>query len=239
MTWTSDTTPKWSASWLSWSEPRPLLVAGRPLEPAEPGEPQPRASRAASAGRAVTVRVDVTDDSGAFLDLLDVRARVLTADGQSDELRLAQTRPGRYETTFTVAADGAYQLDVAQYQEARSSREETGGFVVPYPQEYRAFGLNGDVLAKIAAIGGGRVLRDPRDAFARDILFEGQTRLPLWPYLLGIALVLFPFDVGIRRLKISPAYLRNRFWIPFVRSISGLARLPTALVDFVRRRRPL
>jgi hypothetical protein len=94
-------------------------------------------------------------------------------------------------------------------------------------------------MAKIAAIGGGRVLREPRDAFARDILFDGQTRQPLWPYLLGLALVLFPFDVGIRRLKISPAYLRVRLWVPFVRGLSRLGRFPSGLVEFIRRHRPL
>ncbi len=119
------------------------------------------------------------------------------------------------------------------------ARQETDGFVVSYPQEYRAFGLNGGVLAKVAAVGGGRVLRSPSDAFASDIVFEGQTRLPLWPYLLGTALVLFPLDVGIRRLKISPAYLRNRFWMPAVGRASRLMRFPTAVGDYIRRRRPL
>ena len=238
VTWTSDTTPKWSASWLSW--PDLGRFWSQVVRWSLPSPASPNLSISSSvAGRAVTVRVDVTDDSGAFLDLLDVRARVLTADGQSDELRLAQARPGRYETTFAVGADGAYQLDVSQYQGGSVARQETGGFVVPYAQEYRAFGVNGDVLAKVAAVGGGRVLRDPRDAFARDILFEGQTRLPLWPYLLGVALVLFPFDVGIRRLKISPAYVRNRVWVPLVGRLSRASRFPSAIADFVRRHRPL
>ena len=119
------------------------------------------------------------------------------------------------------------------------ARQETGGFVVPYPQEYREFGLNADVLAGVAAVGGGRVLRDPREAFARDLPFEGQTRLPLWPYLLGAALVLFPFDVGIRRLKISPDYVRNRVWKPLVARLSRAPRFPSTVADFIRRHRPL
>lgn len=236
--WTSDTTPKWSANWLTWPELGRFWSQVVRWSLPNPASPNLGISSSVS-GHEVSLRVDVTDDAGSFLDLQDIRARVLTAEGQSDELILEQTQPGRYETSFAVAAEGAYQVDVAQYQSGSVVRQETGGFLVPYAQEYRAFGANPDTLAQIAAVGGGRVLRDPREAFASDIPFDGQTRLPLWPYLLGFALLLFPFDVGIRRLKISPAYVRNRVWVPFVRVLSRAARFPARLIDLVRQRRPL
>ena len=237
VTWTSDVTPKWAADWLTWPGLAQFWSQTVRWSLRSPADPNLQVSSSVR-GRHVTIRVDAADDDGVFQDLLDVRARVLTSEGQSDELRLEQTRPGRYETAFAVAAEGAYELDVTQHQGDAVVREETAGFVVPYPPEYRRFGLDAEFLARLAALGGGQVLREPREAFRRDILFEGQMRLPLWPWLLTAATVLFPLDVGVRRLKISPAYLRRRLWVPFVEAAVRLNQVPGRVVYFIRKHRP-
>jgi uncharacterized membrane protein len=78
----------------------------------------------------------------------------------------------------------------------------TTGWVMGYSPEYAA--LEGDpaYLARLAELAGGAVLEEPADAFSHTVRGAGTTRA-LWPYLLGLAAVLLPFDVGVRRLALG------------------------------------
>jgi hypothetical protein len=91
-----------------------------------------------------------------------------------------------------------------------------------YSPEYVA--LEGDpaYLSRLAALGGGAVLDGPAAVFSHDLKGAGVRR-DLWPYLLGLAALLLPIDVGVRRLALGRRdLLRARAWLA--------ARLP--------RRRP-
>jgi Ca-activated chloride channel homolog len=105
---------------------------------------------------------------------------------------------------------GVYSVDVAQIQRGQVTRTESTGFAVPYPSEYRFLGPDESILHRVASLTDGLVLRDPRAVFRPDgLTFEGKEWFPLWPWLLGIALLLFPFDVAMRRLNL-PAGLIGR-----------------------------
>lgn len=237
VTWTSDAAGKWTADWLTWPEFARFWSQVVRWSLRSPADPNLQVSSSVQ-GRHVTIRVDVTDDDGVFQDLQDIRLRVLAGEGQSDELRLAQSRPGRYEVAFGVPAEGAYELRVEQRLGDAVLRRETAGFVVPYPAEYRSFGVDKELLGRVAAAAGGRVLREPREAFARDLPFEGQMRFPLWPWLLIAAALLFPLDVGVRRLKLSPSYIHRRIWLPVVETLSRLRQAPYQVALFLRRHWP-
>ena len=62
-------------------------------------------------------------------------------------------------------------------------------------------------LQAIAAAGGGRVLAQPSGAFANNLQATTAPAPLQWPLLL-LALLLFPLDVGVRRLAISRADVR-------------------------------
>src|SRR5439155_18607559 len=79
--------------------------------------------------------------------------------------------------------------------------------------EYRNFGVDEQSLASLAAVTGGRELLDPAEAFDHSGLeFAGEDALSLWPWLLLLAVVLFPIDVAIRRLRVDPIDLSRRGW---------------------------
>jgi len=91
-----------------------------------------------------------------------------------------------------------------------------------YSPEYAA--LEGDpaYLAGLAELGGGAVLVEPADALVHDLKGVGVRR-DLWPWLLGLAAILLPIDVGVRRLALGRRDLERAWgWV--------VARLP--------RRRP-
>jgi len=123
---------------------------------------------------------------------------------------MRQVAPGRYEYVATIDDQGVYSVDVNQYENGKVARTESSGFVVPYPAEYRYFGADDNYLGRLAAITGGKILRDPRAVFSSDGLrFQGQDWTPLWPYLLGAALALLPLDIAMRRLQV-PTELVHR-----------------------------
>jgi hypothetical protein len=124
---------------------------------------------------------------------------------------------GAYVMRLTAGAPG----EVPQGEEPQAVALTTG-WVMGYSPEYAALEADPAYLAHLVELGGGQVLEQPADAFARTLRGEGTTR-DLWPYLLGLAALLLPFDVGVRRLVLGRRDLaRARAWL--------MARLP--------RRRP-
>ncbi len=210
--WTSDLTSHWASDWLAWPQLSKFWSQTVDWSLRSPSDPDLQFSYTVN-GSIVNFKVDVVNDLGVFQDGLDLRARVPTSDGRTAEVRLTQTRPGRYETQFSVQKPGAYPVDIVQYDGTNVSRSESTGVVVSYPPEYRDFGINGSNLAAIAAMTGGRVLHSPAEAYDRTGLeFEGQDSIPLWPWLLLLAAILFPLDVAIRRLRVDPLDLARRGW---------------------------
>jgi Ca-activated chloride channel family protein len=209
--WTSDFTPAWGQEWIGWADFNRFWSQAIDWSMRAAGDPNLQFSYVVT-GDVVDFRVDVVNDAGVFQDLLNLRARVAGEDGRPVEVPLTQVRPGRYTAQFSIGRPGAYPLEVVEYDAKRQvTRDVTTGIVVPYSAEYRDFGINLEKLASVAAATGGRVVERPKDAYDRSGLsFVGQDSLPLWPWLLALAAILFPADVAIRRLRVDPLNLVSR-----------------------------
>jgi len=146
--------------------------------------------------------VDALDENGAFVNGLDAEVSVVGPAGEATRVKLAQTAPGHYEGVFVPQAEGAYLMRLAGSLAEKQVLALTTGWVMGYSPEYAA--LEGDpaYLARLAELGGGTALERPAEAFAHTLRGTGTTR-DLWPYLLGLAAILLPFDVGVRRLALG------------------------------------
>lgn len=204
--WTSDSGAKWASSWTTrgdlatfwsravrWTLPAPL-TSGLYV-------------RSWTDESAIRLRVEAADDTGALLNLLDLRARIGTG---GEEVRLAQVAPGRYEARLALPEPGVYPVRVAEYRRDQpTDRAEEGGITVSYPEEFRRFGPDARFLATLASSAGGQMLTEPSSALRREgITFAGEERRPIWPWLVAIALLLFPLDVGLRRLRLDHTFAR-------------------------------
>jgi hypothetical protein len=212
--WTSDATARWAQRWVSWdgfsrfwAQAVRWTIAERTDVPAEVS--------VTLVGAAARVAVDVLDDQGTFVDGLDAQMSIVTPDGGTLSVPLAQTAPGHYEGTFTPQLEGAYLMRLV------ASSPETGGEVVAlttgwvmgYSPEYARLKADAAYLARLAELGEGRVLEEPVEAFARTQRGAGARR-DLWPYLLGLATMLLPIDVTVRRLALGWTDLeRTRAWV--------------------------
>jgi hypothetical protein len=123
---------------------------------------------------------------------------------------LDQQAPGVYQGMARGLPQGVYSVHVDQRDPETNlpvAVQDTG-LVVPYPSEYRlevgGSANAGALLDDLAQLGNGRKLdiTQPAAALTHDIAAQ-PTRVILWPWLLLAAIILFPFDVAVRRLTFS------------------------------------
>ncbi len=199
--WTSDGTARWAQAWVGWegfarfwSQAVRWTVVERTDVPVEMG--------VTVEGDQALVTVDTIDADGGFVNGLEAQVSLVGPDGEPISVELFQTGPGRYEGEFTPGAEGAYLMRLTGSLAGEEVVALTTGWVRGYAPEYAA--LEGDpaYLAYLAELGGGRVLEEPGEAFEHTLRGPGTTR-DLFPYLLGLATLLLPFDVGVRRLALS------------------------------------
>ena len=212
--WTSDATGRWAQAWVRWEGFSHFWAQAVRWAIVEQSD-TPVEMNVSLEGKGEEARlvVDVADTSGEFVNGLTAQVHLVTPGGEAYTLDLTQTAPGRYEGTFVPEEQGAYLMRLTGSLDGQESVGLTTGWVMSYPPEYAA--LEGDprYLSALAEAGGGAVLESPADAFAHTVRGSG-TRRDLWPYLLGLATLLFPFDVGVRRLVLTHRdWVRMREWI--------------------------
>ena len=220
LAWTSDATGRWAQRWVGWdgfsrfwAQAVRWTVVERTDVPVE--------VTVTLEGEEARVTVDAVDESGGFINGLDASLSLVGPEGEPARVELAQTAPGRYEGTFVPQAEGAYLMRLTAPPLSPSTGGEEGGgeeavalttgWVMGYSPEYAS--LEGDpaYMVRLAELGGGVVLEEPSEAFAHDLVGVGVRR-DLWPYLLGLAALLLPFDVGVRRLALGRRDL-ERGWV--------------------------
>lgn len=203
--WTSDAKGQWASDWVTWPDfPRFWTQTLRWSTGAEAGNMlQPRIEWEGGTAR---ITVDAAQPDGSLIGDLDVGAAVVGPNLVTSTVALRQTAAGRYEGTFPATEEGAYLVQVRGTSEQVGSVGQTLGMVVPYSPEYR--GLPGDngLLGRLASLTGGRVLSiDNPAASLEHNLPAARSTSDLWPLLLLLAILLLPFDVGVRRLAITGA----------------------------------
>ena len=125
-----------------------------------------------------------------------------------DEPKTTLTRTGinSYAGTFTPQSTGLYGI-----QAVAGSDKDLDAAAVNYPREYSNLDINEDPLRRMAAAAGGRLYADNEaDVLISDILGkvkestskEVKDPKDLWPYLAGLALLIYFLDTAIRRLII-------------------------------------
>jgi hypothetical protein len=163
----------------------------------------------------VTVRVESQDTSGAPRNFLDTSITVTATNQLGKSASGVQQSPGVYGATLKGLKEGVYEARIEQTdpETQKVVAVQTTGLVVPYPSEYK-FSTNTASAAKallsdLAQLGNGKQLAidRPAAAFTHDIISQPRP-IPLWPWLLMTAILLFPLDVAVRRLTVTRADLR-------------------------------
>ena len=220
--WTSDAKGQWAREWVGWADfARFWAQALRWTTGTEAGGAlQPQVTVEGGTAR---VTVDASSPDGQYLNGLDVSAVAVGPDNITSTVALRQVAAGRYEGTFPATQEGAYLVRVgATGGDAQANLSQTLGMIVPYSPEYRGDATDNGLLSRLAALAEGRALSfaDPKAAFEHNL--QGvRTTTDVWPLLLFLSILLLPFDIGVRRVRMTRADLEE--WLAEVRRRLGLA----------------
>ncbi|HVY61846.1 MAG TPA: VWA domain-containing protein, partial [Planctomycetota bacterium] len=229
---TSSASARWAAAWIGFEGYKAFyeqLVRAIAREVAE----TPFDLNGDVVGGKGTIVLDAIDEQGRFVNFLEVEARIATPKLEHRSVKLEQTAPGRYEAHFDAREGGTFFANVV-------ARDRSGKLVAasglaiqnPYSLEYRKIASDERLLARLAELGKGRVLKLDDPVFVHDVPAERAPR-ETWPFLLGLAACLLPLDVAIRRLVIDwprvrarlAALVGRRAPLPAAGSTETLARL--------------
>jgi len=201
---TSDAQARWAAAWLNWEKYRQFWSQTVNWSLRKLDDADLAADVSLENGEAV-LSVEALDAQGNFRNFLNLQATVVSPKGERELVRLQQTGPGHYEARFPTRDEGAYLLNLAELENGQHRASTVVGASVNYSPEFAAGEPHHQLLRRIAEATGGRVLRPDQVA---DNPFQHNRRKTFQPrdlfeWLLRFAILLFPIDVGVRRLDID------------------------------------
>jgi len=210
--WTSDSTGRWARNWVGWSGFNRFF--SQLVSWTFPGEETGGIEASFdSTGDTTGLHVQSVEPDGSPRDFYSTSAVLVGPDLEPRTVDLVQTAPGVYDAPLGELESGAYAVRVTQSKPGASPLGRTIGLVAQAPAEYRALGANEPYLASLRAAAGGRPVTTPQDAWRHDLTATDQFT-ELWPWLLVLALLLWPLDIALRRMSIGRRELvAGREWI--------------------------
>jgi len=214
---TTDCGARWASDWTSW-EGYDKLMSQIVRWSMRPTGDQGKFSLATDVRDGqVHVTITALDQEDQYLNFLKPTATVVGPDMEPRDLKIEQVAPGRYVGTFAADDAGSYLMLVnpgAQMAPLRS------GVNVPYSAEFRTRTPDTALLEQLVAMAPrgaqpGRFIDPPQtdldsllatNSFRHDLLATVSS-LPAWHLALWFAGCLFFFDIFVRRVAISFAWV--------------------------------
>src|SRR6185436_7659271 len=136
------------------------------------------------------------------LNQLALKGNLIDPQNQGVPLSFTQVGAGRYRANASTETPGVYLAQVAALgADGQLIGSATTGLVVSYSPEYGETRDNPQLLRELAAISGGRVDPPATAIFDTPTQAVGSVREIGLP-LLWLALLLWPLDIGLRRLHL-------------------------------------
>lgn len=205
----SDATSRWGSEWVTWGEFARFWGQAIRWTMTE-ANTEGVETRVVMEGSQARVILDAQDELG-FLNGLGLETTIIRPDLTLERVQLRQVAPGRYEAIFTPDQQGAYLLrTVGGLESADISINQTTGWVMSYSREYQGTD-SPSVLPRVASLTGGTGYADGLSTAFEHTLTARGGATSLAPWLLLLAMLLLPFDIGIRRLLITRTDLQRVF----------------------------
>ncbi|HZM73754.1 MAG TPA: VWA domain-containing protein [Candidatus Polarisedimenticolia bacterium] len=233
--WTSDSTGRWATNWVAWPGFSKFFsqLVGWTFPGEETGGIEATFEQD---GNETRLHVESVEEDGSPRNFYSTTAMVVGPDLVSHPVTLDQVAPGVYETELGEIDSGAYAVRVTQTRPGDPALGRTIGLVAPVATEYRLLGANEAFLATLRSATGGRAIATAAEPWTHD-LETTSSFTELWPWLLILALLLWPLDIALRRVSLGRRELVDaRRWVgrtwrgwrgPAVRTAGDAAILAT------------
>lgn len=192
---TSDAKSRWAPEWLSWPGFGKFWAQLARGMMRRSGPSDFHVAMSENGGR-LTLKIDAISPDGNFLNDLPVTVCSASSGGETKTVQAHQDAPGSYTATFDLPGEGRSIFSVSS--EKLPGVETVSGYTRSYPKEFLNTETNGPFLRKLAEVGGGKFAPDGGEIFARPKQ-KVRRGFDLTNYFLGLALLLFPLDIWLRR----------------------------------------
>ena len=227
--WTSDASDRWSAPWASWAGYTSFWtgvvkdtfaikgVNGSTVEARSIGD---------------TLKITVSGAT-AFADNATAVARVNGPDGVPIEVPLVRSSGNTFVGETSAAKSGTFTVGAAVSGPEGAVFSGTAIASQSYSAEYASGVTDEPYLTGLSTRSGGRGAIEPGQAFDAASLAVGRQRVPLAPWFILAAALLWPIAVALSRLVFSRAGAA-----PVARTRSALRRVTRNLPPLPGRTRP-
>jgi Ca-activated chloride channel family protein len=191
----SDLKDRWAVDWIRWNG-YPKFWSQLVRETMRRHDDNEFDFRVAKEGNEAKISINAIRKDGQFRNKLDTRVRVVGPDQSVADVAVHQIAPGLYEAKHALSQKGSYLFRAIGADSGGTSRLLT----YSYPDEYHFYPPNTELLRSVSEETKGRFQPRTADIFDPN---DERTALPtpLWPYLAGLALLLYIGDVLLRRLR--------------------------------------
>jgi uncharacterized membrane protein len=222
---TSDAKSRWAKNWLSWDQYQQFWsqVGQWSMRRVENADFTTEVNIDKGEG---VISVEALDEAGNYRNFLNLQTSIISPKGERQLVRLEQTGPGHYEARFPTRDVGSYLLNLMDVKDGQVRASQVVGASVSYSPEFNATEPNLHLLQRIADETGGKLLpaqpASPKEnPFLHDRKLTFQPH-DLWDKLLALAILLFPLDVGVRRIQIDREEWQK--WMVKIRQKLGFGR---------------
>jgi Mg-chelatase subunit ChlD len=201
--WTSDMEGKWGKNWVQWNQ-FPQFISGL-VDLLQPLHVDDQLSiQATTSGAQTSLELNAQDASGKPLNNLTLEGRLVGPNNDGRTLSFTQIDVGRYRAIVDTADPGVYLAQVAASAQGIPLGTASSGVVVSYSPEYSDNRENPQLLRDLAALTNGQVDAPAAAAFTPTKQNIGSVQELALP-LLWLALLLWPFDIAVRRVFLRPS----------------------------------
>jgi hypothetical protein len=197
--WTSDSNGAWTGGFLR--SPVSQTLFSRMVAWTLPGAQQQLQIEAQPSGDGLQVDVTGPDTAGATVSIGVVRP-----DLQNGSQDLVAMAPGHWQGRIGGTTVGTYLVHGVLRKNGQVLAQADRAVSVPYSPEYLELGRDDGLLRQVAREGSGIVLAKAGAAWLQRPLPVPISSEIFWPLLL-LAVLMWPLDVAVRRITLSPRQL--------------------------------
>jgi uncharacterized protein YegL len=202
----SDAKNRWAAEWLSWAGfgafwtqfARDMMRTGALEHNLALGVRPVRGG--------LEVSLTAMDDMGRYVSDGKAQANVVGPDGTTSRAELALDAPGLYRAVVPTEQSGVLNVAVT-FKRADKSVTVNRGVAMQYGAELTRMKPDGELLESLARATSGWRARSLADVL-RPAKGEGRIYREMWPWLIGLSIVVFLLDLLVRRLNFGFAPVR-------------------------------
>ncbi|MBI1785136.1 hypothetical protein HYR69_08325, partial [Candidatus Sumerlaeota bacterium] len=205
---TSDAKERWGTNWMGWEKYSKFwaqIVRWSLRSPFNQNY-QVETSVDGSHGK---IMIDAVNTKGEFRNFVDIKGRIVSPTLEAQDVTFRQVSAGRYEAEFNAQEPGTYMFSAQAKSESGQGNDlVTGGTSLSYSPEFQSPKSNELLLYHLAEVTQGRILGETDPIFLHNLASRSEPQ-SLWPILLTTALILFLFDVFVRRVLIGWAEIAS------------------------------